>query len=103
MSALRYEDLDDRREPRWQLRLPVTVRTPDLDRRPAVLIELSTLGCRLELATLSAPGAMFLLSLPGLAPRAARLAWTDGYCSGFAFEAPLHIAVVDHLVRTNPA
>lgn len=103
MSALRHEDLDDRREPRWALRLPVTVRTPDLDKRPAILIELSTLGCRLEIATMSASGTMFLVSLPGLAPRAARLAWNDGMRCGFQFEAPLHIAVVDHLVRTNPA
>lgn len=103
MSALRQEDLDDRREQRWPLRLEVVVRTPDLAKRAAVLTELSPRGCRLLLSTYSQAGATYLVYIPGLSPRAGTLIWNDGVQCGFSFDAPLHISVVDHLVRLHPA
>jgi len=103
MSALRQEDLDDRRELRWPCWLSVTVRTTDLTKRPAALVELSQRGCRLEMSTPSRAGDTLLLLINGMQPLSATLVWNDGHYCGLSFQHPLHIAVVDHLVRQNPA
>jgi hypothetical protein len=62
------------------------------------LVDLSALGCRIELATDLDPDSMVWLKLPGLEARFARVAWCRGGFAGIEFEAPLHEAVVDALV-----
>ena len=99
MSALRQDDLDTRHEPRWALRLPLTVRLPDATRRDATIEELSASGCRVRLATRACLGDRLRLHVDGFTSFNGTLIWNDGAQCGLQFERPLHIAVVDHLVR----
>jgi hypothetical protein len=62
------------------------------------LVDLSMLGCRVELNSDLEPGAWVWLKLPGLEPRYSRIAWCRGCFAGIQFEVPLHEAVVDCLV-----
>jgi hypothetical protein len=61
------------------------------------LLDISTLGCRLELWSDLPVDTWVWLKLPGLEPRYSRLAWCRGGFAGVEFEAPLHEAVVDVL------
>jgi len=38
------------------------------------------------------------VTIPGLSPLEARVAWVEGFRYGAAFENALHVAVFDHLV-----
>jgi len=72
---------------------PLRVRASNISRR----------GCRLDVRCRFAVGTIMLITLPGLGPVSARVAWSEESRAGFQFVAPLSIAVVDILVARHPS
>jgi hypothetical protein len=62
------------------------------------VVDLSITGFRCETSCTLVPGSSIWLTIPGLAPLEARVAWRDKFRYGCAFAHPLHIAVFDHIV-----
>jgi hypothetical protein len=62
------------------------------------ILDLSTDGFRIDSLLDLQVGMDVWLRLPGLEPTHARVAWTDGYLAGCAFERPLHPAVLDMII-----
>lgn len=62
------------------------------------ILDLSTHGFRIDSHLDLQVGTDVWLRLPGLEPSHARVAWTDGYVAGCAFERPLHPAVLDMIL-----
>ena len=65
------------------------------------LVDLSTTGCRVEVACDVEPDSWVWLKLPGLEPRYSRVAWCKGGFAGIEFETPLHDAVIDCLAAMD--
>jgi hypothetical protein len=86
---------DERRVP-----LPIEVKLRLSGDRPiaATLRDLSVTGFRTEFVSHLHMGDRVWLSLPGLAPLAASVTWSDGVVTGCRFETPLHVAVFDRIV-----
>ncbi|MDQ8756295.1 PilZ domain-containing protein [Sphingosinicella sp. LHD-64] len=62
------------------------------------ILDLSTHGFRIDSLLDLSVGTDVWLRLPGLEPCHAKVAWTEGYLAGCAFERPLHPAVLDMIV-----
>jgi hypothetical protein len=45
------------------------------------------------------PGSRIFITVPGIVPLEAAVAWRDGHSYGCAFVQPLHAAVLDHIAR----
>jgi hypothetical protein len=65
------------------------------------LLDLSVLGCRIELSGDLQADSWIWLKLPGLEPRYSRVAWCKAGFAGIEFEVPLHEAVFDCLVEMD--
>jgi hypothetical protein len=87
-----------RRAPRLAISLAASLRERGRAAFSVELVDLSTLGCRVECSSDIEAGAWVWLKLPGLEPRYSRVAWCRGCFAGIEFEIPLHEAVVDCLV-----
>ena len=61
--------------------------------------DLSVTGFRCETSFTLRIGARVWLTIPGLSPLESQTMWRDKYVYGFAFTAPLHPAVLDHLAK----
>lgn len=62
------------------------------------VVDLSQSGFRAETSFTLWPGTVVWLTLPGLAPLEAVVAWRDKAAYGCAFAKPLHPAVFDHII-----
>lgn len=62
------------------------------------VIDLSQSGFRAQTSFTLWPGTVVWLTLPGMAPLEAVVAWRDKANYGCAFAKPLHGAVFDHIV-----
>ena len=62
------------------------------------VVDLSPEGFRAETSFTLWPGTIVWLTLPGLAPLEAVIAWRDRFKYGCAFSKPLHPAVFEHIV-----
>ncbi|WP_394648446.1 pilus assembly protein PilZ [uncultured Sphingomonas sp.] len=61
------------------------------------VVDLSSEGFRAETSFTLWPGTIVWLTLPGLAPLEAVIAWRDRFKYGCAFSKPLHPAVFEHI------
>jgi hypothetical protein len=93
-----YSGTERRRAPRLAISLAAALRERSRPAFSVSLVDLSPLGCRIELSADLEPGASVWLKLPGLEARYSRVAWCKGGFAGIAFEDPLHEAVIDCLV-----
>lgn len=93
-----YSGTERRRAPRLAISLAASLRQRSRPAFSVGLVDLSPLGCRLELSSDLETGAAVWLKLPGLEARYSRVAWCKGGFAGIAFEDPLHEAVIDCLV-----
>lgn len=93
-----YSGTERRRAPRLAISLAASLRQRSRPAFSVGLVDLSPLGCRLELSSDLEPGTSVWLKLPGLEARYSRVAWCKGGFAGIAFEDPLHEAVIDCLV-----
>lgn len=106
MSHARYPSdpcQQDRRTPRAGVSLPCEVRQGSRPWQSVILDDLSPTGFRV--AYLSHPDLTKPLSIriKGMQLLTATLCWTRGQATGCEFNAPLHIAVFEHLVRQSGA
>src|SRR5688572_19466767 len=93
-----YPGTERRRAPRLAISLAASLRQRSRPAFSVGLVDLSPLGCRLELSSDLEPGTAVWLKLPGLEARYSRVAWCKSGFAGIAFEDPLHEAVIDCLV-----
>ena len=68
------------------------------DGREIDVVDLSPEGFRAETSFTLWPGTIVWLTLPGLAPLEAVIAWRDRFKYGCAFSKPLRPAVFEHIV-----
>jgi hypothetical protein len=92
-------------DPRQTLRRSVKMRAHLRDRGQTRfeidVVDLSKAGFRAETSFTLWPGTVVWLTLPGLAPLEAVVAWRDKFKYGCAFSKPLHPAVFDHIVALS--
>lgn len=92
---------------RSQLRIPVAIEggvaNSTIGRRSAMLVDISSQGCRVDWPFGAAVGMVVVLSIPGLAPIGARIRWKNTEHIGLSFNAPLHPSVLDRIVSLSGA
>lgn len=97
-----FSALHDEGEHRRALRKAVKVRAHLRDRGQTRfeidVVDLSQSGFRAQTSFTLWPGTVVWLTLPGLAPLEAVVAWRDRSTYGCAFAKPLHPAVFEHIV-----
>jgi len=88
--------------PRHAQRLSLTadiyLRKSGYQKSGVVLLDVSPVGCKVELPERVAQGQAVWVTLPGLQPIEARVAWVHNWESGLRFIDPIHSAVFDALV-----
>ena len=68
--------------------------------RAAIIIDLSSKGCRLLERMYHLPiGADIMLTMGHISAFPARICWNEGSFYGVEFKRPLHRVVLDHLYR----
>lgn len=67
------------------------------------VLDLSVSGFRMHSLTFINPEVRIYLTMPGMAPLAAKVAWTKGDYYGCEFDNPLYPAVFDHIVSSFPS
>ena len=87
-----------RRALRKSVRMRAHLRDRGQTRFEIEVTDLSASGFRAETSFTLWPGTVVWLTLPGLAPLEAVVAWRDKFAYGCAFHKPLHPAVFDHIV-----
>jgi len=96
---LRNARRDNRYATRLDVKLNAVLREMGSSQKFTIdIIDLSLTGFRCETAFRLQVDQNVSVTIPGLAPLEARVAWVEGFRYGCAFENALHIAVFDHLV-----
>ncbi|MFM5913498.1 PilZ domain-containing protein [Chakrabartia godavariana] len=94
---------EDRREPRWPISLPCRLRWTNGLKLEAQLADITTTGCRVRFSGPPPRLGYLLLSFGNFDSFDAEIVWTKDGEAGLAFRPALHMAVLDHIVRSNPA
>ena len=99
MFAAEFEPavIDRRRVPRAPVSLDARVGKGGLDRALCRVVDLSIHGARLQTYSAMKKGSTIWLTLPGLAPVAADVVWSDDYVGGCQFREPLATHVFEGL------
>ncbi len=92
------DPLEKRRAPRLGTRVPAKVRRHGPTRIPGVITDLSVIGFRLQSDEKLARGARIWVTIKPFSPLEAEVVWSRAFLAGCSFEAPLHPAVLDHIV-----
>lgn len=87
-----------RRQGRVAVDFPVSLRRQGAQRFSVRLIDLSVHGFCTEVDNPVPVGTTLWLTLPGLAPLIARVAWARDFRIGAEFEVPLHPSVLQAVV-----
>jgi hypothetical protein len=86
-------------------RLPVLIQAQKRDGGedpvPVTVTDLTAEGCRIEGDFDVAEGAEVWLAIPGIAPRRARIAWTQVKAAGCEFLFPLRADLAEDIARTS--
>ena len=92
---------DHRRALRKSVKMRAHLRDRGQTKFEIDVVDLSQSGFRAETSFTLWPGTVVWLTLPGLAPLEAMVAWRDKFRYGCAFGKPLHPAVLDHIVALS--
>jgi len=85
---------------RFAVRAVVEVTHPRSVRRiEAVLRDLSTGGCQVGTSAAFSVGDQLLVTIEGLEPWPAAVAWRREGCVGISFHAPLDRSIAEHYAR----
>lgn len=104
MQGELHQPVEARREERIQVDLNgAQLREPGYRSAPVKVRDLSLSGFRTEWPYRLQKDDLLWLSLPGLQPRSARVAWTKDFEVGCRFEEALHPAVLERVVRACAA
>jgi hypothetical protein len=91
--------LEDRSAPRVKLRIPSSLRPSGFKGFSVVVQNLSLSGFAAEACTGMKAGTRVWLTLPGMGPLQAEIAWNDGTMIGCAFTNLLNQAVLDSILK----
>ena len=97
-TALEPESDENRRALRKAVKVRAHLRDRGQTRFEIDVVDLSQSGFRAQTSFTLWPGTVVWLTLPGLAPLEAVVAWRDRSTYGCAFAKPLYGAVFDHIV-----
>lgn len=86
---------------RRDVAIGVKIRRPGESWSASRICDLSITGFRLQSFICLSVGSALWVMLPGFEGRRARVLWTRAHEAGCAFEAPLHPAIFDHIVRLH--
>lgn len=95
--------VEDRREPRWPVSLPCKLRWTNGLKLEAEVVDITSTGCRVRYAGPEPRAGYLLLSFGNYNSFDAEIVWAKNGEAGMAFRPALHAAVLDHIVRANPA
>ncbi|WP_336973517.1 PilZ domain-containing protein [Sphingobium aromaticiconvertens] len=93
--------LTSRAAERWSVAIGVKVRRSGETWFASRISDLSVTGFRLQSFVSLSVGSDLWVMLPGFEGRRAHVLWTQAHEAGCAFEAPLHPAILDHVVRLH--
>jgi hypothetical protein len=88
-----------RKAVRVNLRTFVHLRKAGYHRTEVTLLDVSAVGCRVDLPERVTAGETVWVTLPGLQPIETRVAWARDWTAGLQFENPLYPAVFEALVE----
>lgn len=91
----------DRNRRRHSVLIGVKLRRPGETWFTSKLSNLSEAGFKLESFVNLKPGMIVWVMFSGFEGRRATVMWTKGHEAGCMFEAPLHKAIYDHIVRAS--
>jgi PilZ domain len=91
-----------RRADRIDVAFPAFLREAGTTKFAVKVIDLSVTGFRCETSCTMTEGKSVWLTIPGLSGIEATVAWRDRFRYGCRFNAPLHVAVFDHIARLYP-
>ena len=99
-TALNDDTTSDehRRALRRSVKMRAHLRDRGQTRFEIEVVDLSQAGFRAHTSFTLWPGTVVWLTLPGMAPLEAVVAWRDKATYGCAFARPLHSAVFEHIV-----
>ena len=105
------EDRNENRQPdgehrftqRTDVSIEAEIREAGGGRFKIYVLDLSETGFRMKSLTYINPESRITLTLPGMAPLAASVAWAKSDHYGCSFLNPLYPAVLDHIVRQYPS
>lgn len=89
---------DLRARNREQVSAELFIRQSDTQLFRTTLSDLSVTGFKMESCTNLDADKLVFVTLPGLQTLAARIVWANYHDYGCQFRAPLHPAVLDHVV-----
>jgi PilZ domain len=92
---------DERSAVRLDVRTKAHLREPGAMKFDVDVRDLSVTGCRFETSANLAPNSFIYISVAGISPLEATIAWRDGFRYGCEFQRPLHNAVLDHIVKQH--
>lgn len=91
-----------RQSPRRLVHVPAIVANSGDGYLECFVDNLSREGCRVNLQCRFTEDTFLCLTFPGRGPIGTRVVWSDGMRTGLEFLHPLHIAVLDDLLRLFP-
>ncbi len=91
--------LEDRCSPRTKLRIPSSLRPSGFKGFSVIVQNLSLSGFAAEACTGMKSGTRIWLTMPGMGPLQAEIAWNDGTVIGCAFTNLLNPAVLDSILK----
>lgn len=92
------EGEENRQALRKSVKMKAHLRDRGQTRFEIAVTDLSMSGFRAETSFTLWPGTAVWLTIPGLAPLEAVVAWREKFRYGCAFAKPLHPAVFDHII-----
>ena len=99
VSAFQPDPQERRGAERSKVSIGASIRDQNGNRLRVMIDELSATGFRCEYILTIEAGTLIWVTLPDMAPMSARAIRFNAFIYAFAFEVPLHDAVVDHLLR----
>ncbi|MBH9536900.1 PilZ domain-containing protein [Novosphingopyxis sp. YJ-S2-01] len=99
----RAQSADSRFTRREEVRIAAEIREAGGGKTKIDVLDLSVTGFRMHSLAFINPESRVYLTMPGMAPLAAQVAWTKGDYYGCHFDNPLYPAVFDHIVSRFPS
>ena len=102
-QPVKGSNLEQRRAQRRSVDVKAKMRQAGSTPFDVELVDLSTAGFRTETGVMLSPGSRVWLTLPTFEALEATVAWRDHQHCGCCFSTPLHLAVLDHIVKRDRA
>lgn len=95
------DERNRRKSQRHNVLIGVRLRRPGESWFASQISDLSEIGFQLHSHVALRPGMTVWIMFSGFEGRRATVMWTNGHETGCQFEAPLHRAILDHILRMD--